>query len=989
MECISCGSMANKKAENCVSVNQNLPNKLLSCLYSQRRTGRFCDVVLIVGGVKFSVHSCVLASFSSYFNDIFMSTSKGMPGYSDFEHNKVNHINTTIQKDILEHWSLRNPLHLNLPSLGPGYGRGTVDCSECTAKVLDFMYLGKIQIQKEHVDHIRSISTVLDVSELLLICDKYNEKYASKTKRKPEVQGKQQFHKKLKKDAVSTDAQHDVNAVNNDAMKLTEEAVYSQKGGETSDTGRNIGEAEREPLALSETGNVDGSVSVVSNTAASEKEVDSSISSSNVDNPTAPDPYMCHICELKFSSSILLRQHRETHLGRLNTCYACRYSSYKAFELIKHLLEADHQEIVCSLCLFEAENPAKLKDHLKQHNHPKPFFCTICNVRFQTRALLNTHTPKHSTEMPFSCSLCNRAFKWKQGLQNHMAVHTPEKKHLCSECGFSTAYQSTFRAHTLVHTSNMFICPHAECNFKSARKQNVMSHLMTHNKEKPYQCEVCGQSYSQSKNLRRHAVKHDAVAEEFLERCPLCLYQTMRLDKLKIHFRKHHPDSDEKLLNLQRKKHRMHTPTRVNHPDINVSENLKQVPEPVIASDFVKRSESFSMETQQLQEVQSTNSRENKASEGNMIIANGLKLLQEGTNGNATFIVTDLNTRLTQLVTSRDMDEASLHTFQRDPLLINGGGTVILLDNLSPLLVPVNEKCPLVPLTLNSVNNSHVPEVVNVKQSGSMQTGSERANQVVSAPLKTMKMYNRVQEQEVFQREILHVSHTINPKLSLIGDDTQNTSLHTTATECILKSSKVCDSKLGAGDNFTVMLNNSNDSRIQQLTAIVDGFNRGEIPLGGPYDSSTLNATVGNLINEQLQALTSHKEDSTLDVLNNNVIQELFADDGTSAELDVLSKDVVQGLVLNEDSTNTLDILSKDVPQVVGSEETLSVVLDNSNKDKVLLCHETITDDADNLQHMSSEGSQLQVHEDCDSPVLRTFQSFESILESLSLPDKI
>jgi hypothetical protein len=464
----------------------------------------------------------------------------------------------------------------------------------------------------------------------------------------------------------------------------------------------------------------------------------------------------------------------------------------------------------------------------------------------------------------------------------------------------------------------------------------------------------------------------------------------MRLDKLKIHFRKHHPDSDEKLLSLQRRKHRMHTVTRVNHPDVNVSETLKQVPECVNASDCVKRSEPFSMESQQLQEVQLTdNRRENKASEGSTIISNGLKLLQEGTNGNATFIVTDLNTRLTQLVTSRDMDEASLHSFQRDPLLVNEGGAVILLDNLSPVFVSVNEKCPLAPLTFNSVNNIQVPEVVNVKQSDSLQTDSERANQVIRAPLRTIKGDNSVQEQELFQRGTLPVSHTINPKLPLIDDDTQNTSLHATGTECVLKTSKVCDSKLGSGDSFTVMLNSSTDSRIQQLTAIVDGFNRGEIPLGGPYDSSTLNATVGNLINEQLQALTSHKEDSTLDVLNNNVIQELFADDGTGAELDVLSKDVVQGLVLNEDSTNTLDILSKDVPQVVGSEETLSVALDNGNKDKVLLCHETIADDTDNLQHMSSEGSQLRVHEDCDSPVLRTFQSFESILESLSLPDKI
>jgi hypothetical protein len=169
----------------------------------------------------------------------------------------------------------------------------------------------------------------------------------------------------------------------------------------------------------------------------------------------------------------------------------------------------------------------------------------------------------------------------------------------------------------------------------------------------------------------------------------------------------------------------------------------------------------------------------------------------------------------------------------------------------------------------------------------------------------------------------------------------------------------------------------------------VDGFNSGEIPLGGPDDSSTMSATVGNLINEQLQALTSHKEDS-LDVLNNNMIQELFADEGTGAELDVLSKDVVQNLVLNEDSANTLDILSKGVPQVAVNEEILSIVLDDSNKDKVLLCHETITDDGDNLQHTSSEGSSpLQVNEDCDNPVLQTFQSFESILESLSLPDKI
>lgn len=982
----NCASMANKKSEDSVSVNQNLPNKLLSCLYSQRRTGRLCDVVLNVGDVKFSVHSCVLASFSPYFNDIFMSTSEGTHAYED----KSSHVSESIQKDIPEHWSLRNPLHLNLPLLDSGYGRRKVVCSDCTAKVLDFMYLGKIQIQKEHVDHVKSISTVLEVSELLLICDKYNEKYASQKKRRPEILSKQPFPKKLKKDAVPTDNERCVNDVNNDEGKHNEEDVSgTQKGSETNDTRKNVDGSKSEPVVLTnQTSSVDEGVSAIVNTVNNEK-VDCSVSNNTVDTfKSADDPYMCHICELKFSSSVLLRQHRETHRGRLHTCYACRYSSYKAFELIKHLLEADHQEIVCSLCLFEAETPEKLKDHLKQHNHPKPFFCSICNVRFQTRAALNTHTPKHSTEMPFSCSLCNRAFKWKQGLQNHMAVHTPEKRHLCSECGFSTAYQSTFRAHTLMHTSNMFVCPHAECNFKSARKQNFVSHLMTHNKEKPYQCEVCGQSYSQSKNLRRHAVKHDAVAEEFLEHCPLCLYQTMRLDKLKIHFKKHHPDGDEKLLNLQRRKHRMRTLKTVNHSDVNMSENMKQGPGAMSAADcVVKQSEPFSMETQQLQEVQLVNNRrENKPPEGNTVIVNGLQLLQEGTNGNATFIITGLNTRLPQIVTSRDVEETSLNNFQRDSLLFNEEGAVLLLDNLNTLFVPANEKCPLVPLSFNSVNNFHVPDVA-VKQSNSVQIGNERPN--LSATLKTISADNRAHQQQLFRTETPPVSRSMNPKLLHI-DDMQNTPLDITNNENLLKSSKTCDSKLVSGDSFTLMFNSVNDSRIQQLTAIVDGFNRGEIPLGGADDSSALSATVGSLINEQLQALTNHKEDSTLDMLNNNMIRELFADDGAGTELDVLSKDVVQELVLNEDSTNTLDILSKDMSQVDGNEETLSVVLDNSNKNKVLLCHETITDDADNLQRASSEGSsELQVNEDCDNPVLQTFQSFESILESLSLPDKI
>ena len=147
--------MAYTRSETGISESKNLPNKLLSCLYSQRKTGKFCDIVLNVGGVKFSVHSCVLASFSSYFNDLILSPSPDVQQFTSYtENNKNCHLSASFGKDVLEHWSLRNPLQLTLPLTESVHERN-MSCSDCTLKVLDFMYLGKIQIQREHVEQDR------------------------------------------------------------------------------------------------------------------------------------------------------------------------------------------------------------------------------------------------------------------------------------------------------------------------------------------------------------------------------------------------------------------------------------------------------------------------------------------------------------------------------------------------------------------------------------------------------------------------------------------------------------------------------------------------------------------------------------------------------------------------------------------------------------------------------------------------------------------
>ena len=84
-----------------------------------------------------------------------------------------------------------------------------------------------------------------------------------------------------------------------------------------------------------------------------------------------------------------------------------------------------------------------------------------------------------------------------------------------------------------------------DCNFETVRKQNLVQHQLTHSKEKPHQCEVCGKSFSLVKNMRRHSHQHDKNALKYQCSVPNCQFGTIRSDKFVEHMRRHHPTSEE------------------------------------------------------------------------------------------------------------------------------------------------------------------------------------------------------------------------------------------------------------------------------------------------------------------------------------------------------------------------------------------------------------------------------------------------------------
>jgi len=196
--------------------------------------------------------------------------------------------------------------------------------------------------------------------------------------------------------------------------------------------------------------------------------------------------FQCSVCGFSTNNVRKISEHNREHQRANNICYYCERRFGSPGELSRHV-DADHSDVTTSRT---------------------PFACSSCPAQFRTRTQLVAHLPKHSATRPFICARCGASFKWRNALHDHAATHTARKEHLCDMCGYATAHRGQLRAHRLVHTGGTMRCSWHGCDFRATRTQNLKYHLLTHTQEKPHQCEICGQSFSLSKNLKRHMLSH-------------------------------------------------------------------------------------------------------------------------------------------------------------------------------------------------------------------------------------------------------------------------------------------------------------------------------------------------------------------------------------------------------------------------------------------------------------------------------------------------
>mmetsp|Transcript_27503 Transcript_27503/g.44757 ORF Transcript_27503/g.44757 Transcript_27503/m.44757 type:complete len:422 (+) Transcript_27503:257-1522(+) len=128
---------------------------------------------------------------------------------------------------------------------------------------------------------------------------------------------------------------------------------------------------------------------------------------------TREKPYVCNVCNKKYSFRGSLSLHRRKHSGSRFHCLTCLRNFTQKSTLQYHML-AVHKRVrdnVCEICGLKSFSRATdCRRHMRSHIDSRPYVCTNCSRGFREKCHLLVHQRIHTGEKPFICGQCGFAF---------------------------------------------------------------------------------------------------------------------------------------------------------------------------------------------------------------------------------------------------------------------------------------------------------------------------------------------------------------------------------------------------------------------------------------------------------------------------------------------------------------------------------------------------------------------------------------------------
>ena len=228
----------------------------------------------------------------------------------------------------------------------------------------------------------------------------------------------------------------------------------------------------------------------------------------HVKSHTLKKQYSCTLCEKSYRSLNSLHIHMNVHTEKYK-CDECGECFQSRQQLAVHRKRKKPHE--CDVCGKRFAKRANLVIHGRIHSGEKPYKCHICDKAYRDASSLNGHIRSHrecctSKEDSFSCSKCEKHFSSARSLCHHMNMH--ERYYICTECDKVCHSNQHLAEHKAEHMgrhseeSNPLEC--LTCKKAFATPSKLAIHMRVHTGERPFKCTLCGRSFSQNGNLKRH-----------------------------------------------------------------------------------------------------------------------------------------------------------------------------------------------------------------------------------------------------------------------------------------------------------------------------------------------------------------------------------------------------------------------------------------------------------------------------------------------------